>query len=198
MLTLVRGFDDRLDLDVVMLQQKLQLVVGKDCVAVDGVYGPRTTQAVAQFMRQKGLSPPELSGDDDGGAGQLTPQADALLRDSFLSELEKRALQKAESVSGSIDLKDTRLVEGHVALDSTRVLQLSLNQVLGRQFVKPDGVYGPKTRAAIETFQQMYGLPLDGDVGEQLATVRMTLRAVAEDARATRRNSSGGKPDPQT
>ena len=56
-LNLVRGFDDKVDLDVVMLQQKLQLVVGEDCVKVDGIYGPRTTKAVAQFMRQQGLQP---------------------------------------------------------------------------------------------------------------------------------------------
>eukprot|EP00964_Phaeocystis_antarctica_P106250 scaffold71161_cov19-Phaeocystis_antarctica.AAC.1 len=36
-----------------MLQQKLQLVVGSDCVKVDGVYGPRTTAAVDVFMRKQ-------------------------------------------------------------------------------------------------------------------------------------------------
>ena len=57
-----------------------------------------------------------------------------------------------------------------------RILQLSLSQVLGRQFVKPDGVYGPKTRAAIEQFQADFGLPLGFDVAEQLKIVNMTLR----------------------
>jgi hypothetical protein len=42
----VRGFDERVDLDVVMLQQKLQLVMGEHICKVDGVYGPRTEAAV--------------------------------------------------------------------------------------------------------------------------------------------------------
>ena len=81
LLNVVRGFDDQVDLDVVMLQQKLQLVVGSDCVKVDGVYGPRTTAAVDVFMRKQGLPPPqplragEGGGDgataDEGGGGQL-------------------------------------------------------------------------------------------------------------------------------
>ena len=80
LLNVVRGFDDQVDLDVVMLQQKLQLVVGSDCVKVDGVYGPRTTAAVDVFMRKQGLPPPqplragEGGGDgataDEGGGGQ--------------------------------------------------------------------------------------------------------------------------------
>ena len=41
-----------------MLQQKLQLVVGSDCVKVDGVYGPRTTAAVDVFMRKQARGPP--------------------------------------------------------------------------------------------------------------------------------------------
>ena len=49
LLSVVRSFDDQVDLDVVMLQQKLQLVVGADCVKVDGVYGltPTLTLALA-------------------------------------------------------------------------------------------------------------------------------------------------------
>ena len=165
LLDLVRGYDDKVDLDVVMLQQKLQLVVGKDCVAVDGVYGPRTTRAVQRFMREKGLH----------GGGGLTDQAHALLREAFLSELETRALQRAPSGDACPD--------DAASTDQVRILQLSLNQVLGRQFVKPDGVYGPKTRAAIEQFQADFGLPLGGDVAEQLKVVNMTLRAAAAEAK---------------
>jgi peptidoglycan hydrolase-like protein with peptidoglycan-binding domain len=68
--------------------------------------------------------------------------------------------------------------------DEVKVVQLALNQVLGRQFVRPDGVYGPKTRAAIEHFQNEFGMPLGGDVAEQLKIVSMTLREAAK-AQAT-------------
>ena len=49
----MRGFDDKVDIDVAMLQQKLQLVVGKECCKVDGIYGPRTTKAVAMFFSNR-------------------------------------------------------------------------------------------------------------------------------------------------
>jgi len=60
LLSTVRGFDERVDLDVVMLQQKLQLVMGEHICKVDGVYGPRTEAAVQAFMAQSGLSLQEL------------------------------------------------------------------------------------------------------------------------------------------
>ena len=176
LLSTVRGFDERVDLDVVMLQQKLQLVVGPDCVEVDGVYGPRTEAAVRAFIAKQGLSmdkapaealaaqppstaaftpatspiataitspaplaavatpslgptptetssashPPGLVSASRAAAGgavggtalvasnaplgideaspraQLTPLGEALLRESYLSELEAKALHKAK------------------------------------------------------------------------------------------------------
>ena len=81
LLTLVRGYDDKVDLDVVMLQQKLQLVVGEDCVKVDGFYGPRTTKAVALFMRQQGLAPPPgaMSAADGESSGESATEGGDLL-----------------------------------------------------------------------------------------------------------------------
>ena len=40
-------------------------------------------------------------------------------------------------------------------------------------------VWGPRTREAVDTFQKTYGLPLEGDVAEQLNTVSSVLRAAA-------------------
>ena len=67
-----------------------------------------------------------------------------------------------------------------------RLLQLALNAVMGNEAVRPDGVWGPRTRDAIEQFQQRFGLPLGGDVAEQLKTVRMVLMAAAADSRRQR------------
>ena len=173
LLKITRGFDDTIDMDVVMLQQKLQLVVGADCVQVDGVYGPRTTAAVKQFMLAQGLRADE-SGDaaeEEGGGQQLSPNAMALLRESFLSQLEAQALQRASSTADGADpLAET------TDQDQIKLLQLSLNHVMGKHMVKPDGVYGPYTRRAIEDFQRTYGMPLHGDVAEQLNTVAAVMR----------------------
>ena len=198
LLTLVRGYDDKVDLDVVMLQQKLQLVVGEDCVKVDGIYGPRTTKAVALFMRQQGLAPPpgamsaadgESSGEsateggDGGGSKQMTPQAHALLQSAFLSELEAKALHAASTSSVSGD-------QAAVVDEDVRLLQLALNTVMGKQVVTTDGVWGPRTRGAIEDFQRAYGLPLEGDVAAQLNTINTILKAAPSEAKAETRGGA--------
>ena len=103
---------------------------------------------------------------------QISPQAHAALQEAFLTELESRALLEASSQSKG---------PGHVTTydDNVRLLQISLNQVMGRQIINPDGKWGPKTREAVSQFQELYGMPLGGDLAEQMKTVSMVLRAVA-------------------
>ena len=203
---LVRSFDDKVDLDVVMLQQKLQLVVGEDCVKVDGVYGPRTTKAVALFLQQQGLakrsslatepsspgtgassapgdSTAHSSSTPEGGGTtqarvpeQMTPKAQALLQEAFLSELEARALSAAQRASQVAHTPLKPVVDYD---ENVKLLQISLNQVMGHKVVNPDGVWGPKTRRAVDEFQSLYGFPLGGDVAEQLKIISMVLRAAA-------------------
>lgn len=204
LLSAVRTFDERVDLDVVMLQQKLQLVMGDDCVKVDGVYGPRTDAAVRAFMVRQGLAPDaeadvvvgggellsaavmdaeaaahgaaEAAGGGDGSGGasvpsaprsQLTPLGRALLSDSYLLELQAKALTKAAETAGApLDQNS----------EEVRMLQLMLNHVMGREFIKPDGVFGPNTSKALADFQHEYGMPVDGDVMAQLRTVSSVVR----------------------
>lgn len=235
----VRGFDERVDLDVVMLQQKLQLVMGEHICKVDGVYGPRTEAAVQAFMAQSGLSLPELrtertpsdgavagtrtEGAVAGSAGasatpvppatpvdsaaatpssaagvraagassvqpsrrplpkpapassrtQLSPVGEAFLRELYLSELEARALHAASAAASTSAVQV-------VVDEDIKMLQLFLNEVMGRELVKPDGVYGPRTRQAVLDFQSRFGMPLGGDVAEQLRTVRSVLHRAAK------------------
>jgi TPR repeat protein len=51
----------------------------------------------------------------------------------------------------------------------TLEVQVGLSE-LGLLTGRADGLYGPKTRAAIEAFQQQQGLPVTGQVSPQLAT----------------------------
>jgi peptidoglycan hydrolase-like protein with peptidoglycan-binding domain len=78
----VRGFDEQVDIDVVLLQRRLQLVMGEGCVSADGVYGPRTRAAVEAFVKAQGLSSSALNGElpprraqppDLGAIAALTP-----------------------------------------------------------------------------------------------------------------------------
>ena len=206
----VRGFDDRVDLDVVMLQQKLQLVMGDHICKVDGVYGPRTEAAVQAFMAQSGLSLQELRTERTPAEGavagtrtevavassavasstgasatavatapaaqpvdssaatssaptpssaagvraagsnvqpsrrplpkpapassrsQLSPAGEAFLRELYLSELEARALHAASAAASTSAVQV-------VVDEDIKLLQLFLNEVMGRELVKPDG-----------------------------------------------------------
>ena len=51
---------------------------------------------------------------------------------------------------------------------------------MGKPVVSPDGVWGPRTRKAVDDFQRAYGLPLEGDVAAQLAIVTKVLKGAAE------------------
>ena len=63
--------------------------------------------------------------------------------------------------------------------EQVKLLQLCLNHVMGKQVVRPDGVFGSYTRRAIEDFQRRYGMPVAGDLAEQLNTVATVMRGGA-------------------
>jgi hypothetical protein len=70
----------------------------------------------------------------------------------------------------------TPVAPGVQSTDGVRALQ----QKLG---VKADGVYGPKTRAAVKRFQRAHGLVADGVAGPQtLAALGVTTNAASSDA----------------
>ena len=53
---------------------------GEDVVSLDGQYGPRTVAAVARFLRENSLP-------EEGDCHELSPQAAAMLRQSYLSQV---------------------------------------------------------------------------------------------------------------
>jgi len=114
----------------------------------DGIFGPRTFDAVVAFQRIFGLSP-------DGVVGPIT---------------WGRLAQECPGDSGGGGAMSaypgTPLRVGSRG-DSVRQMQHCLNHVsqpCSRQLTE-DGVFGPLTEAAVITFQQMFNLTPDGVVG---------------------------------
>jgi peptidoglycan hydrolase-like protein with peptidoglycan-binding domain len=173
MLSLVRDFDEINDVNMALLQQKLKLVMGEEfgSLQADGINGPRTQAALQAFLKRHNLKQDSRRGSDGPDAAppprELSPQATALLRESYLGELEANSLRAAAQATGAKPPPDAGI----------KLLQLVLNQVMRREVVTVDGVYGPRTRTAIDDFQKLFGLPVDGDVAAQLKTVAQALRA---------------------
>jgi peptidoglycan hydrolase-like protein with peptidoglycan-binding domain len=71
--------------------------------------------------------------------------------------------------------------------DTVRALQ----QKLG---VSPDGVYGPKTRAAVKRFQRAHGLTADGVAGPQTLAALGVSAAAAPKAQEADSDSPAGAP----
>ena len=151
--------------DVVVLQTMLNRV-GRSYPAipavspVDGIFGPKTRQAVEAFQRIFSLTP-------DGIAGKATwYQLVALyvgLED--LSELVSKGqtFYRVEFPQGQV------LAPGDRG-DTVSQLQYYLS-VLSQfdnyiPFLAVDGIYGPKTQQAVRAFQFRYGLPDTGTVNQ--------------------------------
>ncbi len=122
------------------VQRRLTGVVGEDAagLAVDGVFGQETLQAVRLFQRVRGLAA-------DGVVGPETWRA---LTEAGYS-LGDRLLWRASS-----------MLRG----DDVRELQNRLNR-LGFNAGNEDGIFGPLAAAAVEEFQRNVGLPVDGIAG---------------------------------
>jgi hypothetical protein len=79
----------------------------------------------------------------------------------------------------------TPLAPGVQSTDSVRTLQKKLG-------VKADGVYGPKTRAAVKRFQRANGLDVDGVAGPQTLAALGLDESPASDETASTTAGGGG------
>ena len=142
-------------------------MLGADVVTADGVYGPRTRAAVQRFLRS--------TRGEEAQPEVLDDAAQATLRDLHLSRLEAESLAAASSSARAAGSEEEEAAS--VRQQQVRVMQLALRQVLPRDVgVVVDGVYAERTRAAVVLFQETYGLPVGGEIGEQLHTVMSVLR----------------------
>jgi peptidoglycan hydrolase-like protein with peptidoglycan-binding domain len=114
--------------------------------APDGVYGPKTDAAIRDFEQSAGLRP------------SAEPN-DVLLQILTRSQVKAKPATNASRNDpiGELLAPNKRIVAVQRALTD-----------YGYGQIKPTGVYGPETRAAIERFERERKLPVTGQVTERL------------------------------
>jgi peptidoglycan hydrolase-like protein with peptidoglycan-binding domain len=117
--------------------------IGHGAGSADGIFGSRTLNAILQFQKRLGLQP-------DGLIGPATRAA--------ISKVAA-AVPSAGALASS-----ARVLRPGARGDDVRQIQ-ELLEMLGHGTGGVDGVLGPKTQAAIESFQRSAGLTVDGKVG---------------------------------
>jgi peptidoglycan hydrolase-like protein with peptidoglycan-binding domain len=132
--------------------QTFLTAVGHSVGGIDGVFGSKTLSAIRAFQQRQGLTA-------DGVVGPVT-----------LSAITKvaRALPSASALS-----TDSRVLRPGARGTDVKQVQDAL-ELLGHPTGGADGVLGPMTQSAIESFQRASGLTVDGKVGPN---TRAQLRA---------------------
>lgn len=130
---------------------------------IDGLKGPKTTQAVENYRQMIGLAP------GGGIDGELLSQLGALVGDVSALRAEEAAPPRTDSIeTGSAITTEMRV----------KRIQAGL-QAFGHGDVERDGVVGPRTRAALEEFQSLFGLPVTGEA-DRTTYVKMREIGLAE------------------
>ena len=149
---------------------------------IDGVFGPRTREAVEAYQRMMGLAV-------DGIVGRTTWNT---LVSTYQSVL---AVQPDQGFLGEVaGLPDIFLVEG-MRGEAVREAQELIN-IIARGYpevpsVAVDGIFGPATRNAVSVIQSISGLPATGAIGP-LTWEEMAL--LARDVLVSSQTSEGQYP----
>jgi peptidoglycan hydrolase-like protein with peptidoglycan-binding domain len=153
--------------------QRLLIRIGYRPGAVDGRFGPRTAAAVIDFQIKHGL------------------RATGVVGARTLLNLREGSMNHWPSgwKAGPVE-RGSGYSRPHGS-ERVRSVQQRLNE-LGFGSGPVDGLFGPRTAAAVESFQRLHGLALDGVVG------RRTLRALglAAPLATPRPTQTGRKPGP--
>jgi peptidoglycan hydrolase-like protein with peptidoglycan-binding domain len=131
---------------------------------VDGIYGPRTQEAVVSFQRQHGMT-------QDGQvstaltmaidtATALSIDRDSRANGAAAAKLNVPVLEaRPDPAAGSsTDVERTAMVAR---------IQIGLNN-FGETGITVNGTVDPRTAAAIRNFQSRYDLPVSGEPDQQL------------------------------
>jgi len=131
-------------------------------VPEDGIFGPRTQQAVRAFQQMYGLSP-------DGVVGQQTWGALLLLLESGTSPYQhpwnprENTLNTAPAFPGNLEIN----TQSGGVLTLQRMINRVNSLIPSVPRVTEDGVFGVNTQRAVRMLQQVLGLHVDGIVGHQ-------------------------------
>lgn len=126
-------------------QAALNALGAKPRLKEDGKLGPKTVQAIKDFQRKVGLGI-----DGSAGAATLTALANAV------ASLAQTHPTPAESVV---------VAQSNKPGMSKVAIQKALNAKGANPKLKEDGVFGPKSVAAVKAFQLSRGLVADGVAG---------------------------------
>lgn len=147
--------------EVAAIQQRLQ-IHGFSIGTIDGAYGSRTTAAVSEFQRAKGL-------DSNGIVDKETWTALAADPVSAPKTVEEESpIQKDASVPSNAPSSDpTNVIILSKGSSGAKVKTLQVRlEVQGYDPGPIDGIFGAKTIAAVKGFQDYKGLKADGVVDE--------------------------------
>jgi peptidoglycan hydrolase-like protein with peptidoglycan-binding domain len=155
------------------LQRRLR-ALGLRPGPVDGLYGPRTAAAVERLQRDSGLT----------GDGIVGPQTRRVLK------AEAPPLVPGAGYGQPGGSRQVREVQGKL-------------RALGQRPGPVDGMYGPRTRAAIERFQRAADRPATGVLTSAVALAlaradRRQTRAAAPTDRTGQDSSRAGEPTQRT
>jgi peptidoglycan hydrolase-like protein with peptidoglycan-binding domain len=130
-----------------MLQHSL-IQGGYAVDAADGVWGPKTSAAVREFQRVKGLKP--------------TGQGDAATLDALGVTVDGR-VRPAAAAAG--EARPAPPIRAHTPADLDRATVRAVQDALDKQGFKvgpADGVWGARTESAIANFQRARGMNASG------------------------------------
>lgn len=152
-----------------MLVEIVNLYPSLPIITIDGVYGQNTVIAVREFQKLNSLP-------QTGIIDEITMRKLSYLhetnREKFREELLKNKISEVKKnkkrEDDYLDQSDNILSEGSIG-EYVKSLQSYLNVVSNKyptiSLLSVDGIFGPKTKAAVMEFQRIFELKQDGVVG---------------------------------
>ncbi|MFE1748416.1 peptidoglycan-binding protein [Coleofasciculus sp. H7-2] len=184
--------------EVATLQQRLQQL-GYFKAGITGNFGPITTEAVIQFQKANGLEPDGIVGPRTEAALQkkrgkpIQAQTSQRRQVRQVSQRFQSFRQRPQSVSKPSQVSQ-RPRSGVLREGDSGSEVAALQQRLQKQGyfqAKVTGYYGPITKAAVNRFQQVAGMPADGIAGSDTQAALLGVGG-AEDRTPPKNTVSSG------